>query len=149
LTNIRKTRNPIRLKGIEGQTINITEMGDLLGYGSVYYNPQVMANVLSFHNMIKRFKSVVYDNQNTDARDVDTIMEFRPSPEGLYYYDFNTSINRQQRGEQTMVVESVEKLLRNYTEKEIKRAEAARRLYVMMGRPSKADFQKMLQKGKI
>jgi hypothetical protein len=82
-------------------------------------------------------------------RDVDTIMEFRPSPEGLYYYDFNTSINRQQRGEQTMVVESVEKLLRNYTEKEIKRAEAARRLYVMMGRPSKADFQKMLQKGKI
>ena len=115
MTNIRKTRNPIRLKGIEGQTINITEMGDLLGYGSVYYNPQVMANVLSFHNMIKRFKSVVYNNQNIDAflvtRDDDTIMEFRPSPEGLYYYDFNTSINRQQRVEQTMVVESVEELL--------------------------------------
>jgi hypothetical protein len=34
-------------------------------------------------------------------------------------------------------------------EKEIKRAETARRLYVIMGRPSKADFQKMLQKGKI
>jgi hypothetical protein len=36
LTNIRKTRSPIRLKGKEGQTINITEMGDFLGYGSVY-----------------------------------------------------------------------------------------------------------------
>ena len=110
-------------------------------------------NVLSFHNMIKRFKSVVYNNQNTDAflvtRDDDTIMEFRPSPEGLYYYDFNTSINRQQRGEQTMVVESVEELPRNYTETEIKRSETARRLYVVMGRPLKADFQKMLQKGKI
>jgi hypothetical protein len=31
LRNIRKTRNPIRIKGIEGNAINVEEIGDLLG----------------------------------------------------------------------------------------------------------------------
>ncbi len=39
------------------------EEGDLLGYGRVYYNPQVTANVLSFFNMAKRFQSIVYNNK--------------------------------------------------------------------------------------
>jgi len=47
LANIRKTSKPIRLKGIEGQTIEIEEEGDLLGYGPVYFHQQVTANVLS------------------------------------------------------------------------------------------------------
>jgi hypothetical protein len=51
MRNIRKNRNPIRVKGIEGNAINVEEIGDLLGYGTVYYHPQVTTNVLSFHNM--------------------------------------------------------------------------------------------------
>jgi hypothetical protein len=63
LVNIRKTNNPIRLKGIEGNMIEVDEEGDLRGYGWVYYHPQVTANVLSFFNMAKRFQSIVYNNQ--------------------------------------------------------------------------------------
>ncbi|MFN9956024.1 MAG: hypothetical protein ACK55I_23255, partial [bacterium] len=66
LVNIKNTRNPIRLKGIEGQTMDITQEGTLLGYGTVYYNPHVTANVLSFFNMAKRFKSIVYDNKESN-----------------------------------------------------------------------------------
>ena len=88
LVNIKTTMNPIRLKGIEGQTMDITREGTILGYGNVYYNPQVTVNVLSFFNMARRFKSIVYDNKESNVfhvtRDDDTIMEFRPSPEGLY-----------------------------------------------------------------
>jgi hypothetical protein len=39
LKNIRKSGNPIRIKGIEGNVIEVVEMGDLPGYGTVYYHP--------------------------------------------------------------------------------------------------------------
>jgi uncharacterized protein (DUF2164 family) len=96
ITNIRKSENPIKLKGIEGNTIMVDHEGDLLGYGSVYYNSQVSANILSFFNMAKKFKSLVYNNNKTDAVvvtwDGGTTFEFVPSKEGLYYYDFMNSI---------------------------------------------------------
>lgn len=70
--------------------------GDLLGYGTVYYNSCVAANISSFFNMMKQFKSVTYDNKVEDAfhitRDDDSNMEINPSTEGLYYYDFVESI---------------------------------------------------------
>jgi hypothetical protein len=51
-----------------------------LGYGTVYHHPSVAANILSFHKLVKRFKSVKYDNGIKDAfvvtRDDDSTMEF-------------------------------------------------------------------------
>lgn len=49
----------------------------------------------------------------------------------------------------TMVVAAVDELRRNYTVREVKQMDEARRLYVIMGRPSKADFFKMIKRGKI
>jgi len=153
LANIRKTSKPIRLKGIEGQTIEIEEEGDLLGYGPVYYHQQVTANVLSLYNMARRFQSIVYNNKTRDAflltHDDGTIMEFVPSASGLYYYDFNISVTRHKDKslQNTMMVETVEKLRRNYTARELKQMDDAQRLYVIMGRPSKADFLQMIKKG--
>jgi hypothetical protein len=156
LVNIRKTEKPIRLKGIEGKTIEIEEEGDLLGYGPVYYHQQVTANVLSFFNMARRFRSIVYNNEICDAfmvtRDDGTVMKFLPSKEGLYYYDFKISLKRHQEKNATqnaMVVTTVNELRRNYTARELKQIDEARRLYVIMGRPSKADFIQMIKKGKV
>ncbi len=51
-----------------------------MGYGTVYHHPSVAANILSFHKLVKRFKSVKYDNGIKDAfvvtRDDDSTMEF-------------------------------------------------------------------------
>ncbi len=156
LVNIRKTKRPIQLKGIEGKTIEVEEEGDLLGYGPVYYHQQVTANVLSLFNMARRFHSIQYNNKVCDAflvtRDDGTIMEFVPSSEGLYYYDFNISVMRhqQQRNRHnTMMVATVDELGRNYTAREMKQMDEARQLYVIMGRPSKADFLKMIKRGKL
>jgi len=141
LVNIRKTSKPIRLKGIEGQTIEIEEEGDLLGYGPVYYHQQVTANVLSFHNMARRFQSIVYNNKVRDAFlvtcDDGMIMEFVPSVGGLYYYDFNISLMRHKDKsmQNTMMVETVQELHRNYTVRDLKQMDDAQRLYVIMGRP--------------
>jgi len=143
------------LKGIDGNSIHVEEEGELLGYGKVYYHPHVAANVLSFFNISKRFKSVIYNNQEQDAflvrGDDGSILEFTPSKEGLYYYDFRNSIARSAMPavHSTMVVESVEEMKRNFTARELKRAETAQRLYVMRGRPSISDFANMIKKGKI
>jgi hypothetical protein len=59
ITNIRKSKKPIRLKGTEGNTIKVDEEGDLLGYGSVYYNSHVTYNASSFFNTAKKIKSLV------------------------------------------------------------------------------------------
>jgi hypothetical protein len=68
----------------------VEEIGDLLGYATVYYHPQVTANVLLFHNMANRFKSVVYIYCQQDAfivtRDDDTTFTFGPSKEGLRFF---------------------------------------------------------------
>jgi len=155
LSNIWRTTTPILLKGIDGNSIDVEEEGQLSGYGTVYYHPSVAADVLSFFNLTKQFKSVTYNNQEQDAflvrRDEDSILEFAPFKEGLYYYDYRNSISRSMQPpvHSTMVVESVEELRRNLTKKELKQAETARRLYVMMGRPSINDFASMIKKGKI
>jgi hypothetical protein len=109
----------------------VEEEATLMGYGRVYYQPQVTANVLSFFNMAKRIKLVTYHNQETDAfkvmRDDGLIMEFIPSKEGLYYYDFNASIERRQRKTRNaMVIDTVEQLKHNYSKRELAVAESAR-----------------------
>jgi uncharacterized protein (DUF2164 family) len=134
--------------------VDVTKEGELLGYGTMYYHPQVAANVLSFFNMARRFKSITYNNQEKDAfvvqRDDNTVLEFCPSNEGLYYYNYNLSIKRStQQTQSIMVIKTVDELRRNYTAKEIKQADLARRLYVTMVRPSKEDFRNMLEKGKL
>lgn len=69
--------------------------------------------------------SVTYDNQVKDAfmvkRDNGPIMEFVPSAEGLYYYNFEQSIKRkqEQEAENTMIVKTVEGVQRNVAKQEI------------------------------
>lgn len=63
ITNIRKTKNLIWLKGIEGNTIQVDKEGDLLGYGTVYYNEKCFI----FFQYGKKFKSLKNDNNERDA----------------------------------------------------------------------------------
>ena len=95
--------------------MDVTKEGKLLGYRTVYYHPQVAANVLSFFNMAGRFKSITYNNQEKDAfvvqRDDNTVLEFCPSNEGLYYYDYNLSIKcSTQQTQSIMIIKTVDKL---------------------------------------
>jgi hypothetical protein len=129
----------------------VNEEGELLGYGTVYYHPKVTVNIISFFNLARRYKSVVYDSKGKDAfivtRDGGPILEFGPSPEGLYYYDFLKSVKRQE--EKAMIVDTMEELQRNYTRREREGADRARRLYVIVGRPLSETFKDMLNKGLI
>jgi len=158
LTNIRPTNNPVEITGIGGAKIRVNHIGDLLGYGSVYFHPDVSANIISFHHLAKRFKSVTYNNRIKDAfivtRDDNSTMEFIPSAEGLYHYDFNLSVERRKelesiKKETAMIIQTVDGIKRNFSKKEIEYADKARRQYVTIGRPSQKIFEAMLKRGKL
>jgi hypothetical protein len=159
IVNIKRARRPIELTGIGKEPIKIQQEGELPGYGTVYFHPEVAANILSFHKLTKQFKSVTYDNKVKDAflvqRDDGSIMEFKPSEEGLYYYDFTQSIKRRKeqeeesKKEQAMMIKTVEGIQRNFTKREIEAAEEARRMYVIVGRPSQKMFESLLTGGKL
>jgi hypothetical protein len=143
---------------IDGNAIDEKELGDILGYATVYYHPQVTANVLSFHNnMANRLKSAVYINCQQDAfvvtRDNDTFFTFVPSKERLHFHHFHYSINRDFKEmpdeQNTMFINTIEQYQQNYTARELNQKEAASRLYMIMGRPSKEDFNNMIKSGKI
>lgn len=156
ITNIRNTKNPIAPTGIGGEPIKVTLEGDLLGYGTVFHHPRIAANILSFFRMAKRFK-VKYDNMMKDAfeitRNDGSKLEFIPLEEGLYHYDFNLSIKRklemEKKNEKVMVINTVENIKRNFMKKELEKADQARRLYVIVGRPSRKAFEEMIKAGKI
>jgi len=99
LCDNESTVDVFKNKSILTNTLEGNEEGGLLGYGWVYYHLQATANIiLSFHNIVKMFGLVKYDNNHIDAfivtRDDGLVIEFIPSEEGLYYYDFNKSIER-------------------------------------------------------
>jgi hypothetical protein len=83
------------------------------------------------------------------TRDDGSIIEFIPSKEELYYYDFTHSINRKKEMGHTMIVNTVEELKRNFSKREIEVADKARRMYVMMGRPLDEIFESLIRRGKI
>ncbi len=156
ITNIQNTKNPIAPTGIGGEPIKVTLEGDLLGYGTVFHHPRIAANILSFFRMAKRFK-VKYDNMMKDAFEITcndgSKLEFIPLEEGLYHYDFNLSIKRklemEKKNEKVMVINTVENTKRNFMKKELEKADQARRLYVIVGRPSRKAFEEMIKAGKI
>jgi hypothetical protein len=140
------TSSVTRIQLKEGTIVN--QEGDLLGYETVYYSSCVAANVLSFFKMTKRFKAITYDNRTKDAfqitRDDDSIMEFKPSPEGLYYFDFADSIWRKKAQEVdkkalAMVVQTMEELKRNFIKRARDRSSQCGKKIVCHSRTSIAE----------
>jgi len=127
--------------------------GDLVGYGTAYHHPKIAANKFSFYRMTKQ--SVRYNNTQKNSfmvtRDDDSIMEFVPSKEGLYHYDIYLSIKRKMESqkEKVLVVNTVEEIKRSFTKKELEKADEARRLYVIVVRPSRKQFEEMIKSRKI
>ena len=63
LVIIRPADDPIRVDGIGGHLL-IDEVGDLLDIGTVYFNPNAVANVVS-HATLEDVGTVTYDQANS------------------------------------------------------------------------------------
>ena len=142
LCNIRpcESGNELHIKSNGGGSLVANMIGDLLGFGPVHYHPSSVANILSFSEVAKvRRISIDTDVENafTVHGPKGTQTKFIRSDHGLYYHD-----TRKPKAPVTdySLVNTVADNKSNFTRKQLTRAEIARHLYVLVGRPSHRDF---------
>lgn len=86
LTNIRTVNSQMRIVCNAGEVV-VTKMGDLAGYGPVWYHPGAISNILSLSNVQKLYKAT-YDSEAGDFftlhRSDGTTRTFEPTKKGLY-----------------------------------------------------------------
>ena len=89
LKNIRKSEETIDIHCNAGVTTT-NMVGDLDGYGTVWYDPHGIANILSLHRVIEKYR-VQFDsrggNRFTMWCDGGSTRKFLPGRRGLYYCD--------------------------------------------------------------
>jgi Zinc knuckle len=128
LNNIRESPTSMTVHCNAGS--RVTKMiGDLPGYGTVWYDPQAIANILSLKN-VKGNGSFYVTKPNG------TTHEFRESQSGLYYMDTNT--------QGVMMINTVSENKERYTNEDYQRALKAREIQIKIGRPSYKDFVRIV-----
>jgi len=96
LTNVREAKRQLTLHCNAG-TVLVTTKGDLRGYGTVWYHPNGIANILSLNNIHKKYR-VTFDSGNTEEQGLVVHKSdgskriFRPSKKGLYYADLASDV---------------------------------------------------------
>jgi hypothetical protein len=106
-------------------------MFDLPGYGTVWYHPNGIANILSLNKVKERYR-VTYDSTNGNAFVVHkgdgTPRTFQQLPRGLFYMDTATT--------GTLLVNTVAENKTSYTNCDYLKAVLAREIQKKIGQPS-------------
>jgi len=135
LTNIHDAMQDLTLHCNAGTT-SISKKGDLKGYGTVWYHPDGIANILSLNNVKKKYK-VIYDSGLDDGFVVHkgngSQHVFKPSKKGLYCTDVTNDVR-------TTLVTTVDSNKNKYSVRQYSSARKAHLLQSTIGRPSTEDF---------
>ena len=112
----------------------VNKIGDLPGYGTVWFYEDGIANILSLNNVKKKYR-VTYDSTAYDCFEVHkadgTKRVFKPSKKGLFYSCVNNDV---------ALVTTVEDNINKYTVREYSYAKKARDLQNIIGMPSTQDL---------
>jgi hypothetical protein len=134
LTNIRRSNTCMNVRCNAGQ-LTTTMVGDLPGYGTVWYNRKSIANILSLKCVAEKYH-VAFDNENgssfTVTKPDGTMFKFKQSPGGLYFLDTD------KKG--TVMVNTVAANKGNFTNEDYLKALRARQLQIMIGQPNTKHF---------
>ena len=75
--------------------MSVTQKGDLRGYGTVWYYPGGIANILSLYNVQKRHR-ITFDSADgtgfTVHKEDGSTRVFKPSKRGLFYSDVKSDV---------------------------------------------------------
>ena len=142
LSNIRDAPDGQYLRVHCNAGVNHTnKIGDLLGYSDpVWYNPRVIANILSL-GLVQKNQPVTYNS--LDGNDFVIHSPHRPTfkitKAGIFYYDMRHLLEN--KGVRILVKDShspipqVQDNKERYTTRDIKRADRARRFQRIIGQP--------------
>ena len=145
LTNVRRSDTTLLIYGVnkDGKPLQTNVVGEIPWFGTVYYHPKARANILSFHDVAKKFQ-VDFDNaQNSfNVRLLDGSMKIFHASGKHYCHD-----TREDRG--IALIDTVEEKKSMFTQREVRQARMAADLYEILGRPSYKDFYWMVAKNYI
>lgn len=141
LKNIRETDGELTIHCNAGvATTNM--VGDFDRYGTVWFHPDGIANVLSLAKVKQKY-CITFDSAEGNIFKVHKLngktCDFIQSGTGLYYLDTNRS--------GTVLVNTVDDNKTKYTNADYSRAVAARNLQIVIGRPSTLEFIRIVEKG--
>jgi len=141
LSNIREVQGTMTVHCNAGT--RVTKMqGDLPGYGTVWYDPKGIANILSLRQVRKKYH-VQYDSGKDDAflvtKPDGKQFRFMQSTGGLYVLDTADSSG-------VVLVNTVADNTTRYTNADYSRAKQARELQIKIGRPSTKQFLKIIDR---
>ena len=113
-------------------------VGDLPGYGEVWYHPNGIANILSLARVKDRGYHVTYDSDNCNEFRIynpnsNTTRVFKESNRGLYFMETNDETG-------TVLVNTVNDNKSNFSNIDYSRAGLARQIQKTIGRPSTRTF---------
>ena len=135
LTNVREIGKVMNIRCNAGVT-RTSMVGELNGYGTVWYNQKGIANILPLSQVEKKHH-VTYDSAASKAfvvhKSDGSERRFEQAKSGLFYMD----------AEQTsgiVLVKTVEENKYKYIERDYQRALVARRLQNTIGHKSTRDF---------
>jgi hypothetical protein len=110
-------------------------VGDLPGYGTVWYNPESIANILSLKQVAKKYH-MAFDSKHGGSFIVTkpdgTVFKFKQSDGGLYFLATDKTI--------TVMVNTIADNKGNYTNYDYLKALCARELQIKIGHPSTKHF---------
>jgi hypothetical protein len=140
LKNIRNATTTMQIHCNAGVS-HTNQIGDLPGYGTVWFHPRGIANILSLSRVKQKYR-VTFDSTNGNQfiihKPDGTTREFQESSRGLYYHDTNTSASA------SLLVNTVRNNSSQFTAQEYSQASLARKLQCIIGRPSTKEFLRIV-----
>ena len=110
---------------------------DLPGYGTVWFHPNGIANILALVNVNKNHK-VEYNSSNGNefivTKNYGSKKISKQSNKGLYYMETDENVTN------VVVLSTIEKNKSKYTSRDYTQAKLARKLQVLIGRPEIKEF---------
>jgi len=163
LQNIRKARGTMTIFTLGGPLV-AHQQGVYPGFGLVWYDPRATTNILSFAQVGKDYK-IDYNHEGgvfTVDMGEQGLMKFRKAPSGLHYYDASSDEAgdyenggeledepEELENEAAVLVSTVAENKSKYSHEDYLRAETARKVQQLIGRPSTRELIAYVENGSL
>ena len=159
LTDIHEVDQPLYLETNGGGYQVSTQMGTIKDFGTVWYNPNSIANILSLAQ-VRLVRRVTMDTADSPAFHVHKLdgsgtTVFAEHASGLYLYDASAPVPHVANSSSEAPViaysylQTVAHNKTKFTARQIESADAARKLYRLLGRPGYTRFLTALKDNHI
>ena len=155
LRNIRPSARPLKVHTNGGTQVSHL-VGDLTNFGTVWYNPDSLANILSLAQVRQQCR-ITMDTAVEPALVVHhtdgSCMKFIEYDTGLYYFDASSGLSDPSSLADNpsslpvtpySFVHTVADNLRAYSRAQVQGANQARELYIKLGRPGQTHFEQLI-----